>query len=345
MLWLEKVEQEWGELYPVCIDEKGQRTRTSLSKLKSMLPKHTSHRKPFTANVPLQKLVPVDSGQYLAWLGVPADAAGHQVFMFHHEGKRLLIPAGVLLNTLIPRLSAVGEYLLAAGSLDQLATPVIKRSKVQMHLNPKCYVYGKTPSRSIVDRFTWLACYPSARAFWGSIRDHAAAGVVGCNLPQAQLEAYVYGQETDDAVFVSRLSARTVHPTEGPFPFAVGSAPGTLNLHEFREKNSPKMTATWSSKLVAERFIVPVGTNGWSMSDNEWEQVQLQLKAEGFRSSPSAKRSLDACLVRYGEHRTWLSLPRTNAREYLGRWKSTGYWDAFQTALSAIRTPLNPAGI
>lgn len=109
MPWLERIDQINNRLTPIAIAEDGNRTPALLKHMRALLPARTTEALANVQGLALDSLERVDAVEYLQAVGMPhADPAGHEVYTFSYNGRRILVPAAVLLLNLVGQMHLFG---------------------------------------------------------------------------------------------------------------------------------------------------------------------------------------------------------------------------------------------
>lgn len=345
MYWLECITQTDGRLSPVYVDEAGCRTIGSLKDARGGLVRR-GYRAAIEHELVLETASVVDCAEYLDAMGVTGvDPAGHRVYELQGASKRILVPAVVLLSSLVGRLSNVGDRLLEPASLERVATPLVdKEGHVAVGFSRKSYLRVKGWNNpSVQSRFVWLTCFPSARTFWGSIYRYAAQGQLALDLPMATIDATFSGSQKGNTIYATRVAIRKLVPYEQPLPFARNRVVTTFDFDEYSAARVHNMNVLKASFEVHPRITSQAdllrGPAGWPMTEQEWLDARAELTRLGFTPPLRVKRSIDLVLEKFGSAKTWRSLGAhwQTADAVYQRWRRKGQWDAFKEVLNAMR--------
>lgn len=344
MDWIERIERRDGRLVPVFVNSVGARRIGSLHEARLGLPR-SGYRAATVEGAPLHEMEATDASEYLDAIGLAgADPSGHQVFALSAQGQRILIPAVLVLLGLLGNLAAVGDCLLEAGSLDRVALPVVFGDQLRVRFYRHTRLCRATRETGPQARFAWLTCHSSARRFWHSVYTHATEGRLGLDPAKAMIDATFYGRKVRGTVIATRMSVNVLSPGETPLPFAApyverrfdfnarGST-GAANLGRFRARGQPHP----STKRETD---IPLGPDGWKMSDAEWKQVCDQFKRAGFAIKSTGKDSVDIMLEKFGAGTPWSAMgPRgESARAVYKYWVPQGRWDLLKRLLADLRS-------
>ena len=340
MQWIESIGREGSVLRPIYVDKDGKRAFGSLTECKSRMVVR-GYQAAILLDVPLESLQPADPAEYLAAMGLEnVDPRGHEIFVFDHDNKLIHIPAAVLLQSLISRLSNVGDSLLEAGSLTRIARPLVTDGALSIKYDRKVTlnISGQLPC--VQSRFTWLSCFPSARRMWGSVYANATQGRLSLSMPSATIRASVIGLRADGAVYGTRLSIKELTPTEEALPFARPFASSQFTFRSHPDTPGlQKFQASGQHSSITSDDRIPRGEHGWAMTDAEWHSVFRGLSARGYLTRGHARAGLDIALQKFGSGVTWKTFGAAcrNSQSTHFRWNQSGKWDVFIEELTAIR--------
>ena len=341
MQWIESIGREGSVLRPIYVDKDGNHALGSLTECKRRMVVR-GYQAAKLLDVPLESLEPADPAEYLAAMGLESvDPRGHEIFVFEHDGKRIYIPAAVLLQSLISRLFRVGDRLFEAASLARVASPIITDGALSIKYDRKVTlnVSGQLPC--VQSRFTWLTCFPSARRMWGSVYANATEGRLSLSMPSATINGSVIGLRSSGAVYATRLSIKELTPTEEALPFA---RPFVSSQFTFRSHpDTPglqKFQASGQHSSITSDGRIPRGEHSWAMTDAEWHAVFEALSARGYLTRRHARAGLDIALEKFGDGVAWKTLGAAskNSQSTYFRWNQSGKWDVFLSELTAVRS-------
>jgi hypothetical protein len=341
MQWIERIVEDAGHLRPLYVDAFGMRTVGSMRH--SRLPRRGYLAARIT-DASLAAMAPVDPREYLDAIGVTATVpGGHEVFGLPHEGRVIHIPAVVLLSSLFGRMSAIGDRLLQAASLDQVATPCFDDGKLRVKFHRKSRLTQDSETACVQARFVWLTCYPSAKRTWSSVYAYASQGKLSLRLPAATLSASVAGHRTSDAVYATSVSISSLVPTETALPFAQTHAPRQFGFQPHSQSHANKLAkfrASGAPRPGITRAELPLGPKGWAMTAHEWAVARQLLKQAGYESPTSVQGTIDVALEKLGAGQPWSTMgPRwRSVQTVYQHWRARGQWQVFLDILRELRS-------
>lgn len=254
MVWIDGIDVVEGMLTPVLLSADGQRTKLQLSQLRKTLISASGNVPLSAVGLDLRTLQRGSALDYCNPLGIK-DAAfdRHEVFQLELEGRRVLVPAAVLLYALVPRMEAVGDRLLNPASLDRTVTTLVSDDALTTHFLRGSTLRDRVPSKCVWMRYQWLTCFQSGRRLWDSVFVKASQGVLGLELPAVKVDANIYGYSRGRTFFSTRLALRALIPAEQPLPFAAPFAPARYDFddkHVSSSRNSRRLKSGRQAKSV-----------------------------------------------------------------------------------------------
>ena len=347
MQWVERIDRVGDRLVPVYIDSSGYRTTGSLRSTKSLMPRQ-GYKSADVEEASLESMEPVSAREYLDAIGFAhADPSGHQVFSLRVDGRRALIPTAVLLCALVGRMSAVGDRLLEAASLDRIAVPTVNGGRLQIEFDRKAKLTQDAVLPSVQARYTWLTCYPTARRLWNSVYASAVDGRLGLIPAKAIVKASLIGHRTADTIFVTRMVVRSLNPEEHPLPFAAAHHSGPFEFYEHSALHADKLSAFRAAlrdsgslhPCCKVQTDIPQGPEGWRMTAGEWQFVLGELRKAGFKSQVSVKNNINRALEKYATGTPWTAMGPDwrSAQKIYQHWARRGQWDLLKRLLAEMR--------
>lgn len=344
MDWIERIDEVDGRLAPVYVTAEGRRYTASLRELKGNLAR-PGYRAAKLAALSLHEMSITDGTEFLRGIGFQGvSGAGQDVFVAKDDGRRILIPASVLLPALIPELATAGERLLTAASLDQVAKPMVMDDGVRVTFGRGVALSAPSNGKCAPERYTWLTCYPSARRFWSSVFKHATLGKLGFSLPNACVDISLMGFQADNTVFATRASVQRVMPTEAPFPFAEGRVAAEFSFQSKSEAAARNLehsrAVRRTSPSLLQRLSFPPGADGWLTSDEEWHRIQQALGQAGFLPNARSKESVDLAIRKLASGTPWKAMGSRwrSAEVALRSWVKNGKWEVLEGVLQQTRS-------
>ncbi len=284
-----------------------------------------------------------DFGELVHVLGGPAlDVTQHEAWSFSIGGRRYVLPALALMRAVFrPQTKALPRLFQAQG-LDAICGLVPGGVAFNYHLTSTNYL---ATLAAIVEPFTWMHSFLSARQMAGSVYQHALAGRISIQLPRAKARLSVRGVETDSAFWVTHVNLASVEALEEPLPHAEH-----LTTRDFSFVSKERLRSE-SSELGDETPQLEVGQSlplrdGQSdVSDCEWEQLEATLRSRR-RTRYDEREILDGILAKLCTGIPWRDVVYkagtfSTASRQLASWRQTGKWDTVVRVISARTADLS----
>lgn len=259
----------------------------------------------------------------------------HTVFEVRTANARYLIPASVLIGALVRPIQHMQNFLFRPQGLESFSTPLLggERPRVGLHL-PEYRIFGsgKRPSAGLFASYSWMHCFPSARAMWASVYAAANRGSLSLSLPAASLSITLHSLPWRDSLLVMDAVVMSVTASEAPFAFAQDH-PRQIAFHD-------GATLDWAACRTAVCSIPP-RDGDWSLSDEEWEAINAML-APRARRKHALRDILDVIFTKLGTGIAWNridygALTRPIAQVTYQEMRTDGRWDAIEALLSEMR--------
>ncbi|SIP87949.1 Putative transposase of IS4/5 family [Aromatoleum tolulyticum] len=271
------------------------------------------------------------------WLGIEKHKPNsrHAVFEVEADGKQYLIPAATLIAALARPIQHIHAFLFRPQGLESFSTPLLgsDRPGVGLHL-PEYRVFGarQRTSEGLLACYSWMHCFPSARAMWDSVYAFANAGYLDLFLPLASLTMTLHSVPWRGKHLVVELVVMSATANDAPFAFAEGH-PKHLAFHD-------SAAVDWKVAHKPANTIPPRGAE-WPLSDDEWASLTAKLKPRsGARFD--LRRIVDFILIKFGTGVAWrkldyeeLNLPIVQATYQ--RMQKDGRWAEVEELLLAAR--------
>ncbi|SAK79052.1 hypothetical protein AWB77_03835 [Caballeronia fortuita] len=334
-MWLHSIERKNGRLEGKVIDNDGSVDwveASSLWRVKMRESGKTQLR--LTTN--LDDWEVSDSAEYLALSGTyycgPGDS--HEIYVAHHLGLRVLIPALVVTKALFTPNAIFFNHLYRPASLDQVVAPVMHATGlscvlIQLGLSRRVRV---TPPKPAL--LQWMYFFPSARGAFASIRTNALRKAIGLELPKLLADGVLTGSLHGRVFVASSMCLHHLKPKEQAFSWA-GKQPVEFTLRSTEgalERLNPILKNT---NLIG-------GPNGWGLADTEWSQLKHIIRPYHIEASNDDRMIIDAILIKLATGMGW-----HNVNEMLGnapkvssfyqRLRHSGRWEEFEASLLRLR--------
>lgn len=267
----------------------------------------------------------------------PRDA--HTVFEVINDGKRFLIPASVLIAAMMRPIKVMQAFLFAPQGLDSFCVPVFDevQPRVGLHL-PRHKVFGNNArlSSGLLASYSWMHCFPSARAMWDSVYSGALSGLLDIALPRASITMTLHSVNWLDYQLVTDLVIMSLRANEQSFGFA-GKHPHEIFFHDSASldwKTGHHPTCT-----------IPARGEEWLLSDREWSQISTSIHTS-HRVKFDLRKIIDLILQKFGTGQSWqklnfegLNYPIVQATYQ--RMQKDGRWQTIESLLLASRGASN----
>jgi hypothetical protein len=266
----------------------------------------------------------------------------HAHFSFFVNGKKYIVPAGVLICGIFRPFSGISKYLFSPQGLDDLCMPYGNciSPKMMFFLNSR-YSTGiqVEAAQGILNSLSWMHCFPSALQMWNSVLDYSKKGQLDLNLPSASITCFANGRllESGD-VMVSELRIRLLESFEMPFEhFSKHS-----RVIEF-ERILHKINSDKKKKLHPKDLSIPLRGGQYKLTDSEWDVLQgdmIQRNVNGV--AHNCRRIIDMQLEKLSQGLTWKSVASKESdlyvcHNYLKKWKADGRWRVLIDTLTKLR--------
>lgn len=333
--WLEHIAVVGHRLIPVYVCPAGKRRNGRLDEAQARLHVPDWRREALTLSLPEAKRV--HSGEYLNAMGFPfALREGHMIYEFAVEAMRVQAPAAVLLHALLGgRLNGFGTFLLSANGLSQCAVPLLADDGMEVRVHRRTKIERTFQlSPAFQSYMAWVVSHASARRMWGSVYRHAEGGVLGLDMPLADISCNVQGTRVGDTLFARKITVRLLHPNERPLLFAAGRFPeGPV---EFRPASGMALIDVPPKPALRDERLVP-GESGYELTDDEWERLKQSAPIGRIR-----KVTLNRLLSKLGKGLPWRTPGYSHAEKLFRVLLRTGRWDRIRAELTRLRSSVQP---
>lgn len=335
MFWIEGIARTDTGFMLETVSANGARTPRPLADLASNLKASGTRRTRITTDCATWVRCPAEL--FWDWQGIK-ECEPHSrqaVFEVEADGKRYLIPAAVLIAALVRPIQHIHAFLFRPQGLESFSTPLLggDRPAIGLHL-PEYRVFGarqRTPE-GLLACYSWMHCFPSARAMWDSVYAFANEGYLDLSLPLASLTMTLHSVPWRDKHLVVELVVMSAAANEAPFAFAEGH-PKHIAFHD-------SAAVDWKVAHKPATTIPPRGAK-WPLSDDEWASLTAKLKPRsGARFD--LRRIVDFILIKFGTGVAWrkldyeeLNLPIVQATYQ--RMQKDGRWVEVEDLLLASR--------
>lgn len=266
----------------------------------------------------------------------------HAHYKFESDGKRYIVPAGVLMSAMFRPFHGIAKYLFAPQGLDNLCMPYANCENPEM-------LFFDTPrvatgiqlhnAQGIVNSLSWMHCFSSGRQMWCSVLEHAKRGQLDLTLPAAAIHYYGKGHQLPSGeIIIGELRIRLLEAKEMPFEhFSKHS-----KIIEF-ERILHKLDIEKPKQCYPKDLNIPLRDGDSELSDSEWEVIKNDLirgKTAGMHEN--LRSILNMQLRKLSQGLRWSSVVSEDSeqyicRKYLIRWRADGRWDQLIQILTTLR--------
>lgn len=336
MFWIEGIARTDTGFVLETVSANGTRTHRPLADLASNLKVAGTKRSRITTDC--ATWVRSAAQSFCDWHGINdyKPHSRHAVFEVEADGKRYLIPTAVLTAALVRPIQHIHAFLFRPQGLESFSTPLLggDRPGIGLHL-PEYRVFGarqRTPE-GLLACYSWMHCFPSARAMWDSVYAFAIKGCLDLSLPLASMTMTLHSVPWRGKHLVVELVVMSAAANEAPFAFAEGH-PKHLAFHD-------SAILDWDSRHKPVCAIPARGT-AWHLSDEEWNALSSHLPTRA-RAKFELRNILDVILTKLGTGKAWrkldyqgLNLPIVQGTYQ--RLQKSGTWGLIERVLVGART-------
>ncbi|MCE4546336.1 MULTISPECIES: transposase [Caballeronia] len=343
-MWLQSIERKNGRLKGKVIDNEGSVDWVEASSLWRVKMRESGKTK-LTLTTNLDDWEVSDSAEYLAFSGAHYWAPGdsHEIYVAHHLGLRLLIPALALTKALFTPNAIFFSHLYRPSSVDQLVAPV--RQATGLVGAPVRRDFGRLiGAASGPARMQWTYCFPSAREAFASVYANALRGAIGLTLPKLLADATLTGSLHGQVFVASAMSLQRLEPNEHAFTWA-GEQPTQFILSAADRLGAHLNPVLKNSDLIE-------GPNGWRLANSEWSQLKHIVRPYFVEATKDDRKIVDAILIKLATGMGWRSAngmlgSATKVSTFYRRLRQAGRWEEFEASLLRLRrgdelVPLEP---
>jgi transposase len=339
MEWARRIVVSRGNLLAECESVGG---RVSLLDLTELASRGTPSARVVARRklaVRFEDFIPCDGGEYFAHFGREVHAGTvdqHQVFELVADGTRYLVPALVLMRALFRPTAWLLPRMFRPSVLEQVCTLHFNGSTFEVEVNRRWSTAAASERRSDCEAaLGWMMVHPTARRMADSVHQHAMAGRIAVEMPQASAEVVLAGVQDVSAVLVTEARILSVNPMESP-DFPVDERVGRIDYINRKWAEG----RTLGDPVSAD---VPLNADGeLALTDSEWAVVGPMLEGarKRKREYQHCQRALfDGILGKLATGKSWRDAQYTvgdwrNAATTHRRWTSRG---VFTEALQALR--------
>ena len=219
-----------------------------------------------------------DSGQaFWRELGIEAKRPhdGQGVFRFTVEGKHYLVPASVFIAAMMRPVKRIQACLFKPQGLESFCTPLLENESpsVGLHLSPTM-LFGSQhlAPTGLLATYSWMHCFPSARAMYSSVYLAACNGRLDVTLPRACLTITLRSVKAGGIRLVTDLLITKLEALEAPYAFASNHSRHIV-MHESAELD-------WKT-LHQPVSTIPARDGEWHLSETEWQAIEPLLGERG----------------------------------------------------------------
>jgi|GEM_PF-2870413 Transposase and inactivated derivatives len=275
----------------------------------------------------------------------------HAHYMFESDGRRYIVPAGVLMSAMFRPFHGIAKYLFAPQGLDNLCMPYGNCK------NPEMLFFDSLRAatgiqlhnaRGIVNSLSWMHCFPSARQMWCSVLEYAKQGRLDLTLPDTTIQYFSTGHvlASGDTV-IQGIRIRLMETHEQPLE-QFSSHSKVIEFERIPHKKDPTKSNQGYPKKTKQRYPIdrniPLHDGESTLTDSEWEVVKVFLiRKKSVVRNRDFRRIVNMQLQKLSQGLTWGAVVSENSelyicRKYLNRWKADGRWEEFIQVLTGLRS-------
>ena len=253
-----------------------------------------------------------------------------QVFEVRRAQKRILIPAALLMKALFNPLQYTMEWLLLPQGIEACGVPDLTNPPAML-VNNATWKHDIRNGRLTADLLYWTWCFPSARAAWDSVLEHANRARLGIDLPKARLNISGHGVSAGKALLATHLTLRHLTAIEVPFRFADPA---------WKQFKLDSRTMTDNIAPGPARFL------SRKLTTNEWNAIApLLLPKTGRPQSNSPRDLFDAINAKFSSGAPWRKVPLEagtweNLAYHYRKWRKFGVWERALSILANEGAPV-----
>lgn len=335
MFWIEGISRTPSGFALDTLLVNGSRIQQPLHCLASKLTAGRTSRKRITTDCETWSRLPGEPFWEAMGMQAHRPRSGQVVFQIVDQGKRYLIPASVLIAAVMRPIQHMQSFLFKPQGLDTFSSPIVQdgHPSIALHL-PQFKVFGQIGRlpRSLIAGYSWMHCFPSARAMWDSVYQAATDGKLDMALPNASMTMTLRSVKSQGYHLVTELVIMSIEAKEPPFAFATGH-PTQIACHD-------SATMDWKAGH-RPACTIPARDGIWALSDEEWEQITTTLRP-GPRVKFDLRKIIDLILVKFGTGQAWrkltfgeLNFPIVQATYQ--RMQKNGQWSVLEELLQRAR--------
>lgn len=301
MLWIDGVGRQAGQLALLIVDTQRARMHAPLARLGDTLRMGPATR----------ARVATDFASWTAQTAAPFWTAqgisgqelrnGHGVYHFKHGAHDYLVPASVLIAAIMRPIRLVHRYLFSPQGLDAFCAPCVEADGAIGLQLPSYQIFGRRGSvpQGLMATYSWMHCFPSARAMWDSIYQYAIHGRLDVSLPKALATLTLRSVRQGNYHLVTEMSVVSLRALETPYAFA--------NAHSTELTFHESAGLDWSTLRQAKSDI-PLRNGRSGTSDDEWSEISPFIERSDKRKY-DARAVVDAILEKLATGTPWRKMP------------------------------------
>ncbi len=270
------------------------------------------------------------------YLGIRPEHDNHAVFELVDENQQYLIPASVFITAVMRPIKTMQAFLFHPQGLDLMCVPLLGGDKPTVGFHePEYITLGGQRSRheNVLAGLSWMHCFPSARAMWGSVFKEAQDEKLALTLPAATMTMILHSVKHGNYRLVTGITLVSLSANEQPYDFAVGH-PTELVLHD-------SAGLDWSVAHNPPKTLN--SRNGeWHLSDKEWHNVETLLPPIRTTAKYDRRAILDLIVTKIGSGTPWrcLDFGPLNFNLVQATYRSlsrSGHWRSIENLINEMR--------
>lgn len=335
MYWIEGLARTPNGFVLETLHEDGLRTQESLAGLGDKLFKGKTSRTRITTT--FQRWSIASALPFWEALSIEqyGPRAGHQIFKVIHEDTEFLIPASVLIAAAIRPIKHIHPYLFRPHGLELFSVPLLEQSRPTIRLFAPAHHFGGgecmvTPG--LLASYSWMHCFPSARAMWDSVYQAACGSRLDIALPKASMDTVLHSIAWNGVRLVTDMVITAFHAEDAPFEFASDHARKIIYHHS--------AAIDWAY-AHSDKEALPRRNGTWALSDEEWKLLCPRIQ-KGRTVKHDLRRIIDLILAKLGTQTAWRKLDYQElnfsiVQATYQRMNKDGRWSAIEKILKTSR--------
>lgn len=264
-MWLDRFERVEGKLTLVELETSGQAKYLSPNEpYKSRPGKSISDA--ITLRTSFRDWARTSPSEYASAFGNKAGVTdSHETYLVLTARARIILPAWLLQRTMFGPFKYITEFLYVPHGLDLFCSPILDGGEFSVGVAPRKELWEARKATEFSQRLEWLYAYPTAYRAWNSVYRFACAGIIGFELPDAEILLSLHGTYVEDTFYATSVDILELNPLERPLEWAM-----TARKHYVFSNGQ---TQHLIARKTRDSRLIPRG-NEWDMIDREWDLVE-----------------------------------------------------------------------